>query len=286
MEKAVAEAADDAVVRFDPTDLLDRLDRALSEAERVFARFDRQSIAEMQKIGGDPVTEADLALDQVLRDNLQRADEGWLSEETADDLSRLDRELVWIVDPLDGTREFIDGLPEFCVSIAAVVDGIPMVGGVLNPAAGIKVTGGVGIGVTCNGKVITHPEPTEIHKTRVLASRSEVKRGQWAVVESAGIGVDPMGSVAYKMARVAAALDKATWTPVPKHEWDVAGGAALLKAAGGSTVGLDGRELVFNRDNPWMDGAIAVPPGFERHLDTVRDLARQQNASPRSQTPS
>ncbi len=96
------------------------------------------------------------------------------------------------------------------------------------------------------------------------------------MVEAAGIDVEPMGSVAYKMARVAAGLDWATWTPVPKHEWDVAGGTALLKAAGGTAVGLDGRELTFNRADPLLDGVIAVPPGFEVHLDTVLDLARQQ----------
>lgn len=257
-------------------ELLARVERALDAASAVLATFDLQRIAEMTKVGGDPVTEADVALDRSLRQDLQREGEGWLSEETADDLSRLEHDLVWIVDPLDGTREFIDGLPEFCTSIAAVANGLPIVGGVANPAASIKVLGAVGIGVTCNGHPVEPQLSRPLHEIKVLASRTEVGRGQWKVVEDMGIDVEPMGSVAYKMARVAAGLDGATWTPVPKHEWDVAGGAALIRAVGGTTVGLDGRELRFNRENPWLDGAIAVPPWFEDQLGEVMSLVRKQ----------
>lgn len=267
-------------MRFDPHELLERVNAALEQAESVLADYDSKTIEELRKIGGDPVTEADLAVDRILKKFLPQPGDGWLSEETADNPTRLERDVVWIVDPLDGTREFIDGLPEFCTSIAAVVDGVPIVGGVVNPAAGIKISGGLGLGITCNGDPIKRPGTGALDNSRVLASRSEVGRGRWAIVESAGIQVEPMGSVAYKMARVAAGLDWATWTPVPKHEWDVAGGAALLKASGGKAVGLDGRELIFNRRAPWMDGVIAVPPGFEVHLDTVLDLARQQADDP------
>jgi myo-inositol-1(or 4)-monophosphatase len=266
----------DSMPENDPKALLQRVDNALTAASAIFAGFDRQTIAELQKTGGDPVTEADLAIDRALKQELQGEGEGWLSEETVDDSHRLDTGLVWVVDPLDGTREFIDGLPEFCTSIAAVVDGIPVAGGILNPAAAIKILGAVGLGVTCNGDPVEAGDPTPLREMKVLASRSEVKRGQWKVVEDSGIEVKPMGSVAYKMARVAAGLDQATWTPVPKHEWDVAGGAALIRAIGGTTVGLDGEELVFNRENPWLEGAIAVPPGFEDQLDAVFALIRKQ----------
>jgi myo-inositol-1(or 4)-monophosphatase len=259
-------------------ELVDRIDRALASAESVFASLDVSRVTEMRKAGGDPLTHIDLALDRVLRDSLQAEGEGWLSEETADDLSRLDTDLVWIVDPLDGTREFIDGLPEFCFSVATVVDGAPIAGGVVNPAAGIRVVGAVGVGVSCNYEPVSHSASLPLEESRVLASRSEVMRGQWDVVESAGISVEPMGSVAYKMARVAAGLDRATWTPVPKHEWDVAGGAALLAAVGGSAVGLEGETLVFNQPRPWFSGVIAVPPGFETHLETVKRFVGLQLA--------
>lgn len=267
------------VIDHNPVDLLDRVQSALSVAMTLLGEFDDRRISEMKKAGGDPVTEADLVLDRALRETLQRDSEGWLSEETADDPGRLEHEMVWIVDPLDGTREFIDGLPEFCTSIAAVVNGVPIAGGVANPAADVEIIGAVGPGLTCNGDPVPPRGPAPLRDLTVLASRSEVKRGQWQVVEADHLTVKPMGSVAYKMARVAAGLDGATWTPVPKHEWDVAGGAALLRAAGGRTVGLEGQELEFNRRDPWLDGAIAVPPGFEDNVTEVIQLVHRQNGS-------
>ena len=98
----------------------------------MFARFTPGEIETEYKIGHDPVTEADRAVDAVLRQELLRDGEGWLSEESADDLSRLDKERVWVVDPLDGTREFVPGMPEFCVSVAR--NGKPVAGGIYNPA--------------------------------------------------------------------------------------------------------------------------------------------------------
>lgn len=256
-----------------PETLLQRIEAALDAASKVFAKFDRDSIAELTKSGGDPVTAADYELDEALKQSLHREPEGWLSEETADDPARLEAELVWIVDPLDGTREFIDGLPEYCASVAAVVDGRPVAGGILNPAADLRITGAVGLGVTVNARPSIQPQ-----NQAVLASRSEWKRGQWQSVEASGMEVIPMGSVAYKLARVAAGLDAATWTPVPKHEWDVAGGAALLEAIGGSVLGLDGAPLRFNQPKPWLSGAIAAPPWFDAHRDRTFDLIRLQLA--------
>src|SRR5258708_37826616 len=109
--------------------ILERIHAALEASRAVFARFTPGAIETEYKAGHDPVTEADRALDAVLRKNLLRDGEGWLSEESADDLSRLDQECVWVVDPLDGTREFVEGIPEFCVSIAMVQSGRPVAGG-------------------------------------------------------------------------------------------------------------------------------------------------------------
>ena len=100
--------------------VLERINAALAAAREIFARFTPGKIETEYKSGHDPVTEADRALDEALRKNLLRDGEGWLSEESADDLTRLDRERVWVVDPLDGTREFVQGIPEFCVSIAMI----------------------------------------------------------------------------------------------------------------------------------------------------------------------
>lgn len=257
--------------------LLERIDRALVEAEALFEKFADGDVRATSKLNGDPVTDLDVAIDAKLRQVLLRTGEGWLSEETADDSDRLDKGLVWIVDPLDGTREFVDGLPEYCTSIAAVVDGRPVAGGVTNPAANLRILGAEGFGVSCNGEPVTNwPNPSSISDFDILASRSEHGRGTWSAIEGLGLEVIPMGSVAYKLARVAAGLNTITWTPVPKHEWDVAGGAALISASGGKVVGLSGEPLSFNQVTPWLSGAIALPPGLDHHLEDVLSLVATQ----------
>src|SRR5579864_3502198 len=106
------------------SDILKRIEAAIEAARAVFARFTPGQIEAEYKAGHDPVTEADRAIDAVLRQNLLREGEGWLSEESVDDFTRLEKSRVWVVDPLDGTREFVKGIPEFCVSIGFVEDGI------------------------------------------------------------------------------------------------------------------------------------------------------------------
>src|SRR5450432_490554 len=116
------------------TETLKRIQSALESARQVFSRFTLGAIEAEYKAGHDPVTEADRAVDAVLRQELLRDGEGWLSEESVDNPDRLDKQRVWIVDPLDGTREFVNGLPEFCVSIGFVENGKPVAGGIYNPA--------------------------------------------------------------------------------------------------------------------------------------------------------
>ena len=107
---------------------LRRIRLALERAAGVLARFSPSRVGVRYKPHGSPVTEADIAADDVLRHELPRADEGWLSEETPDDRSRLTRQRVWIVDPLDGTREFLAGIPEWCISIGLAEDGQAVAG--------------------------------------------------------------------------------------------------------------------------------------------------------------
>jgi myo-inositol-1(or 4)-monophosphatase len=136
----------------------------------------------------------------------------------------------------------------------------------------LEFVGGSGEGVFCNGVRFDSRHMATGSLDLVLASRSEFERGQWHEVAAAGLEVVPMGSVAYKIARVAAGLDPLTWTPEPKHEWDIAGGAALISAGGGCLLDLDGREITFNQPHPWVNGAIAIPRRLRDRQQEIRDL--------------
>ncbi len=242
------------------SDILVRIERALEEARGVFDRFTPGEVQAEFKAGLDPVTEADRAVDAVLRQNLLRDGEGWLSEESADDLSRLDRERVWVVDPLDGTREFVMGLPEFCVSIGFVESGRPVAGGIYNPATKETFLGAVDAGVLYNGKPARPSQRTSLDGALVLASRSEVKRGEWKQFENAPCKILAMGSVAYKLALVSTGLADITFTLTPKNEWDVVAGAALVQSAGAFVSTLERTNLTANRRDPLLSGLLASGP--------------------------
>src|SRR5882672_2200350 len=163
--------------------VLNRIKSAIESARSVFARFTPGEIVAEYKAGHDPVTEADKALDVALRKELLRDGEGWLSEESADDFTRLYKKQVWVVDPLDGTREFVAGIPEFCVSIAFVENGCAVAGGIYNPATNEVFLGSVLSGVTYNGQPAQISQLKDLKGAVILASRSETKRGEWAQFE-------------------------------------------------------------------------------------------------------
>ncbi len=249
---------------------LERISQALDAAVVALEPFTPGAIEATMKSGDDPVTAADLAVNDVLLDLLPEPGEGWLSEETADTTDRLGRERVWIVDPIDGTREFVQGIPEWSISIGLIEDGRPVAGGICSPATGERIIGSNETGVQYIGD---RPPATATSLTDavVLASRSEVRRGEWARFSDQPFTVVPMGSVALKNALVAAGRADATWTLVPKHEWDVAAGAALVTASGGWIALPDGNEPTWNSRDPLIDGFIATSAALAD--DTARLLA-------------
>ncbi len=253
----------------DFTEPLSRIEQALLAATEALKAFTPGKIGSTLKDGGDPVTEADVLLDGILKDILLQDSEGWLSEETTDDFSRLDKKRVWIVDPLDGTREFIRGIPEWCVSIAYIVNGRPEAAGICSPTAGQTFLGTREAGVTLNGKPAKVTGKHDLAGATVLASNSEVNRGEWKQFETEPFEIVPMGSVAYKMARVAAGLNDATFTLVPKNEWDVAAGWLLIEAAGGQGLDKNARLRQFNQQNPLLPGLLAANPTI---LSLLKDL--------------
>jgi len=259
--------------------VLERISSALAAAGEALEDFTPGRIEARRKAGGSPVTEADLAVNRVLHEVLLSDGEGWLSEETRDNPERLSRARVWIVDPIDGTKEFVMGLPEWCISIGWIEDGQAVAGGIYNPTAGHLILGSVETGVTLNGEPVTPRSTGSRNKATVLASRSEVGRGEWAEYEDREFTITTMGSVAYKLGRVAAGLDDATWTLVPKNEWDIAAGVALLNAAGGRAFIPGQGAPSFNNETTLLPGLVAFAAGTE-HLwqdetFTLRDSKRR-----------
>jgi len=240
-------------------DDLIRIREALEAAAGVLSAFTPGAIHHAEKSGrGDPVTAADLAVNEVLLGMLPVPGEGWLSEETADSPERLRHGRVWVVDPLDGTREFVEGIPEWCISVGLVENGEPMAGGIYSPPSDMLVLGSVETGVTLNGAPAGLTSRKSLAGAVILASRSEWRRGEWDRFREAPFHVKPCGSVAFKLAQVAAGLADGTWTLVPKHEWDVAAGAALVRSAGGTVLHADGTRPRFNQPRPKFPDFLAA----------------------------
>ena len=254
-------------------DVIRRIEEALDAAAQAVSGFIPGQTKAEYKPGHDPVTEADRTANVVLHKILQREGEGWLSEESVDEPSRLERERVWVVDPLDGTREFVEGIPEWCISIGLVEHGEAVAGGIFNPITNEKIIGSIGGGVTYNGQPARASHKGTLTDALVLGSRSEAKRGEWKRFEGLPFRVRNIGSVAYKLGLVAAGKADATWTLVPKNEWDVAAGTALVLAAGGFVRRLEGQPPKFNNRDPLMTGLIAGGPNLRREIDSLLDGA-------------
>ena len=206
----------------------------------------------------NPVTQADLEADRALKTMLHDPfpDYGWLSEETADSEDRLSCHRVWIVDPLDGTKEFIQGIPEFSVAVGLVEDGEPVLGVTYNPIKREMFWGARDLGCHLNSKPVRVTRTRVLRRATVLASRSETARGEWEVFHGQ-LKVSPTGSVAYKLAMVAGGKADATFTRSPKSEWDIASGAALLAVAGGTMTDIHGKPIRFNQRHVKVAGMIA-----------------------------
>jgi myo-inositol-1(or 4)-monophosphatase len=224
----------------------------------------------------NPVTEADLEADRALKRMLHDPfpEYGWLSEETADSRARLACRRVWIVDPLDGTKEFIQGVPEFAVAIALIENGKPVLGVTYNPIRREMMWAARGIGCHLNNRRVHVTRRTKLPGAVVLASRSETGRGEWR--EFGGmLKARPTGSVAYKLALVAAGKADATFTRSPKSEWDIASGAALIAEAGGIITDIRGKPLRFNRPQVKLEGLVADNGRIHRELMKIARPARR-----------
>jgi len=199
-------------------------------------------------------------LARIIAEHLRPAfpDDGLLSEETVDDPSRVSKRRVWIVDPMDGTKEFTKKIPEFCVSIGLVEGGVPVVGVAFNPAADVCVWASQGGGAFREGERVRVTDCARLEDAVVIASRTEISRDKFAAHEGWFKEIQPVGSIAWKLACIAAGEADLNVSMAPKNEWDVCAGDCLVREAGGVYVDFDGAPRVYNQKDPLIESFMAA----------------------------
>jgi myo-inositol-1(or 4)-monophosphatase len=235
------------------------LRRAIAAAGALALEHFQAGPESWQKAPGQLVTAADLEVDRLLHDILigARPDDAWLSEERPDDGSRHRRRRLWMVDPIDGTRAFAAGQPEFTISVALLVENVPLLGAVLNPATGEQFEACRDHGAQLNGTPLRISDQRELRGARLLASRTEIERRDWpALLPEAGF--TPMSSLAYKLALVAAGRFDGLVSLRASHDWDLAAALLLIGEAGGRLSGADGSPLELNQPTPRHEGLAAA----------------------------
>ncbi len=250
-------AADPDLAR-DSALLIDAVHEAGALARRMFKTELRQWI----KGKSSPVSEADLAVDELLKDRLQTGapDYGWLSEETADDRTRLERRRVWIVDPIDGTRAYLAGRDDWSVSAALVEDGQPQLGAVFAPMTEEFFFARRGQGAERNGERIAVAPGVSFDVNRMSGPKFLLDRVRGTPSEEA---YSKIGSLALRLSRVAEGRLDAAFAGGNSRDWDLAAAHLLVSEGGGAMTTLQGDGLVFNR--PEVAHQVLVAAGHDRH---------------------
>ncbi|MBX7501178.1 3'(2'),5'-bisphosphate nucleotidase CysQ [Qipengyuania sp. YG27] len=248
-----------------------RLESIVSEAGRI--AYDLwpgagNDLNAWEKRPGDPVCEADLAVDAFLKRELGALlpAAGWLSEETADDPARLDHDLIWLVDPVDGTRDFIRGRSGWAVSVALISGGRPLIGALCAPARGENWTAVAGQGAWRNGERLRASARGELVGARVPAHALPK-------VDTDLVAVDQPNSIALRIAMVAADEADLVATVRWGFEWDIAAAGMIAREAGAAVSDAYGRKLDYNKRDPRAFGVLVSAPAI--HGAAVERLAQR-----------
>lgn len=223
------------------------LHAAVQAAGKEAMRFFRAGVKSWHKKPNDPVSEADMAVDTLLRDKLMgaRPDYGWLSEESGRQNGGSSD--IWVIDPIDGTRAFIDSKPEFTICVALVREHRPVLAAIYNPASEEFFEAVAGGGARLNGKPIHASGHASLMEARFLASRRTFERHGW-MARAAKADFAYRNSIAYRMALVAAGKFDAAISLTEKSDWDVVAADLLVQEAGGRVATADGQPLVYGED--------------------------------------
>lgn len=220
------------------------------------------------KIDGSPVTEADIKINDFLKSYLLETEEQWLSEETSE--KKFNGDLGWIVDPIDGTKEYTQNIPEWAVSIAYVKNKKIIAAGICNPRLSISVIGYRSKDSTSHFKISGKKPPHFSPPPTLLVSRSELKRGDWDNFNPAPLNIVPCGSIANKICMLLAGFCDAVISLRPKNVWDIAAGVGLIQMLGGVAEDLNGDQLTYGKMVNKPNGLILFSKPNDLYRVTVK----------------
>ena len=245
--------------------MLEDVSRIAREAGRIAAARSGSGFKRWEKSPNNPVCEIDLEVDAFLRDALTRLDPeaGWLSEETVDVSDRIERSRLWVVDPIDGTRDYLRGRPGWCVSVALVEERVPVLGVLDAPARGEHWMAAKGRGAWRNGEAIRASGRTALAGARVPAD-------QLPALDADLVMVPKPNSIALRIALVAAGEADLVATTKWGFEWDIAAAALIAAEAGARVTGALGQPLSFNTASGEAFGVLAAATGI--HAEAAERL--------------
>jgi myo-inositol-1(or 4)-monophosphatase len=240
---------------------------AVREAGALAHALFRTELRNWTKGASSPVSDADIAVNDLLEKRLRSAtpDYGWLSEESADDPSRLGKHRVWIVDPIDGTRGYLAGKEDWCVSVALVENEAPLLAAVFAPASDEFFFAVRAQGATCNGVALRATSGTELDFSRVAGPKPLVERLRKTAEQ---IVLYPrIGSLALRLCRVADGRLDAAFAGGQSRDWDLAAADLIVHEADGNMTALSGDAILYNR--PEVTHGVLVAAGRDRHAEII-----------------
>ena len=244
---------------------------AAEDAGRIALQFWRGKFRHWDKdAGAGPVSDADMAVNDRLEALLRaaRPDYGWLSEESVDDAARTAAGRVFIVDPIDGTRAFIDGQDGFAVCVAVVQDGRPIAGVVHLPARQTTYAAVAGGTATRDGRPI-RPSAADIDGARVLTAKAALDPVHWQGGRVPRLERAFRSSLAWRLCLVAEGRFDAVLSVRPAWDWDIAAATVIAEAAGCTATDLSGRPFRFNRLPPQNAGLVVANPGLHAQISNA-----------------
>ena len=248
---------------------LEILCEAVKQAGQRVLHLAKEGFETYRKKDRSPVTSADLEANRILQEALMGhfPEDGWLSEESPDNSERLGKKRVWVVDPIDGTKHFMKGIPQYAISVALVEGSQPVLAAVYNPATEELFSAIRGNGLHLNEEPVHVNQPVS-ERLKILLNPSRLAKGEFKEYADTA-DLQPMGSIAYSMALVAAGKADGTINVDPLHEWDVVAGWLLVQEGRGTVTDYKGMPIFYNQAEPLVHGILAARCGTQQPFEAL-----------------